>query len=205
MSLLTERLPDSIEVCGVRWPIDPDFRLMVELECAVTSREGLDGKALGALLERFYPRGVPPVPEEAVDALLWFYRCGTGEPGEGGPGGEARSYGFDQDGEALYASFLQAYRIDLTVDPVHWWQFRRLMFGLPAETPFAQRLHYRTADTSSMGREQKKHYARMKKLFAVRENARAGETLAQRDQRMLAYIDRRFAEVDGGKDREQGK
>ena len=70
------------------------------------------------------------------------------------------------------------------------------MFGLPADTPFAQRLHYRTADTSGMGKEQKKHYSKMKQLFAVREPARAHETLAQRDARMRAYVERRFAEVD---------
>ena len=81
---------------------------------------------------------------------------------------------------------------------VHWWQFRKLMFGLPSETPFAQRLHYRTADTSGMSKEQKKHYSKMKKLLAIREKACAGETLAQRDKRMLDYVEQRCAEVGHG-------
>lgn len=201
MSLLTRRLPRHVEIRGGRWPIDPDFRLMVELETASTSPAGLPAERLGDLLERFYPQGLPPDPEKAVDSMLWFYRCGKEDEREGGgTASHARLYDFEQDGEALYTSFLQAFRIDLTVDSVHWWQFRRLMFGLPADTPFAQRLHYRTADTSSMGKEQKKYYAKMKRLFAVREPARAHETLEQRNARMRAYVERRYAEVERGKD-----
>lgn len=198
MSLLTEQLPDYVEAGSARWPIDPDFRLMVELESAVTSPEGLGGESLAGLLARFYPKGMPPDPEMAVDGMLWFYRCGKeDEPEGGGAAGHTRLYDFEQDGEALYTSFLQAFRIDLTSDSVHWWQFRRLMFGLPADTPFAQRLHYRTADTSGMGKEQKKHYAKMKRLFAIREPARVHETLEQRNARMRAYVERRFTEVAG--------
>lgn len=201
MSLLTQRLPRFVEIRGTNWPIDPDFRLMVELETAVTSPAGLSTERLGDLLERFYPQGVPPDAEGAVESMLWFYRCGKGDEREGaGSASHARLYDFEQDGEALYTSFLHAFRIDLTVDSVHWWQFRRLMFGLPADTPFAQRLHYRTADTSGMGKEQKKHYAKMKRLFAIREPARTHETLEQRNARMLAYVERRYAEVECGKD-----
>lgn len=200
MSLLTDRLPAYVEADGARWPIDPDFRLMVELESAVTSPDGLNPEALAGLLARFYLQGAPSDAAVAVDRMLWFYRCGKeGEEEDGGSSGKARVYDFEQDGEALYTSFLQAFQIDLTADAVHWWRFRRLMFGLPPETPFAQRLHYRTADTSFMGREQKKHYANMKRLFAVKDRARTHETLAQRDARMLAYVERRFAEVERGK------
>ena len=131
--------------------------------------------------------------------MLEFYQCGKETEMEGNGGSvKGRVYDFDQDAEALYTSFLQAYRIDLATDGVHWWAFRQLMFGLPADTPFAQRLHYRTADTAGMGKEQKKHYSRMKRLLALREPARAHETLAQRDARMLAYVERRFAEVERG-------
>jgi len=199
MNLLTDRLPACVEADGARWPIDPDFRLMVELESAVTSPNGLEPGMLEGLLGRFYPQDIPPDPEAAVDGMLWFYRCGKKEEGgNSGHSGKSRAYDFDQDAEALYASFLQAFKIDLTTDNVHWWQFRRLMFGLPPETPFAQRLHYRTADTSSMGKEQKKHYAKMKRLLAVRECSHAHETLAQRDARMRAYVERRFSEVGHG-------
>lgn len=200
MNLLTDQLPVCIEAGGARWPIDPDFRLMVELESAVTSLGGLEPGVLEELLGRFYPKGIPPDPEAAVEGMLWFYRCGKEEEGgDHAHSGGSRAYDFEQDAEALYASFLQAFKLDLTTDRIHWWQFRRLMFGLPPETPFAQRLHYRTADTSSMRGEQKKHYAKMKRRLAIRERSHAHETLAQRDARLLAYVERRFLEEGHGK------
>lgn len=202
MSLLTERLPESVESGGERYAVNPDFRLMVELE--TTAEDGLASDALEDILWKFYLQNPPSDPEAAVSGLLWFYRCGKEEAEEGRVSGRTRVYDFGQDEEALYTSFLQAYRIDLSVDAVHWWAFRRLMFGLPADTPFAQRLHYRTSDTSGMGKEQKKHYARMKKLYAIRQRASGRETLAQRDARMLAYVERRFSEVDGGQAGEKG-
>lgn len=204
MSLLTERLPDCVEVCGMIRGIEPGFRLMVELENAVTSADGLSPDAMENLLLRFYRKELPPDMEEAVEKMLWFYRCGKEKSGEGGSSGRSRAYDFEQDAEALYTSFLQAYRIDLSMDTVHWWRFRRLMFGLPADTPFAQRLHYRTADTSGMGKEQKKHYSKMKRLYAIKEQSSKRETLAQRDARMLAYVERRFVEVSRGQTGEKG-
>lgn len=203
MNLLTERMPDSVYACGRIFPVDPDFRLMVELENAAVSADGLPAEVMWDLLQRFYRKEPPQDPEEAVEGMLWFYRCGKDDAGEGGASGKSRAYDFKQDAEALYTSFLQTYNIDLSSSEVHWWKFRRLMFGLPADTPFAQRLHYRTADTSGMGKEQKKHYGKMKRLYAIREQARCGETLAQRDERMLAYVNRRFSEVCRGKTREK--
>lgn len=198
MSLLTERLPSSVEAAGEARAVDPDFRLMVELEAAAASAEGLVPEQLEALLRRFYRQEPPPGPEDAVEGMLWFYRCGREEQGGKGAATGPRAYDFGQDAEALYTSFLQAYRIDLSADAVHWWKFRRLMFGLPADTPFAQRLHYRTADTSGMGKEPRKHYGKMKRLYAIGAQSRRRETLAQRDARMQAYVERRFAEAERG-------
>lgn len=204
MNLLTEQLPDAVEVCGRSWSIEPDFRLMVELENAVASAAGLAPETLEDLLWRFYLENQPLDAEAAVEGMLWFYRCGAEEKEGNGAPGQSRAYDFEQDAEALYTSFLQAFNIDLSTDTVHWWQFRRLMFGLPADTPFSQRLHYRTANTSGMGKEQKKHYSKMKNLYAIRQSSHSRETLAQRDARMLSYVERRFAEVNHGQNGEKG-
>jgi len=86
MSLLTRQLPRQAEVGGRLRPIDPDFRLMVGLEEAVNSPEGLTSEALGELLGRFYPQGLPPDGAGAVEGLLWFYRCGDREEQKEGGG-----------------------------------------------------------------------------------------------------------------------
>ena len=200
MSLLTERLPCEVEVAGLAWPIDTDFRLMVEFETAIFTQQGDDlAELLAELLTRFYCGQLPEDIEAAMDRLLWFYRCGEQEEEKEAKGGKAkRVYDFDQDAEALYTSFLHAYQLDLTTATIHWWQFRRLMFGLPAETPFSRRLHYRTADTSGMGKEERKRYAKLRNLYAIRERPGKRETLEERNARMQAYVRRRFMEVEDG-------
>ena len=90
MSLLTERLPDSVEVGGREWPIEPDFRLMVELENLVMHDNGEDlAGPLAALLQRFYRGRIPGDVEAATDQMLFFFRCGQKVRGQGGPQAQA--------------------------------------------------------------------------------------------------------------------
>ena len=49
---------------------------------------------------------------------------------------QKQSIDFDKDGEFLYASFMQAYQIDLfkLQGSLHWSQFKSLLNGLPSNT-----------------------------------------------------------------------
>lgn len=188
-----EHPPEAVWVGGGQVAIDSDFRLFVAFETAVL-RE--DQNAPAELLARFY-LGEVPSNLAAVNAFLNFYRCGDRERSESGPPSQQsrRCYDFEQDTEVLYCSFLEAYHIDLYADRLHWWNFRKLMFGLPADTPFMTRLHYRTADTSGMSRGEKKRYAELKKKFAIQGKPGSSPmTLAERDAWMKDYADRRFKE-----------
>lgn len=201
MNLLTERLPCEMEVGGRSHAIDPDFRLMVELETAVLrGADGGLGVRLAELLQRFYKSALPVDIEAATDQMLWFYRCGKSEEtGAPGSGTSKRVYDFEQDAEALYTSFLQAYQLDLTTSPVHWWLFRKLMFGLPPDTSFSKRLYYRTVDTTGMSREERKRINKLRALYAIQECPGKRETLDERNARMQAYVRRRFMETSNGR------
>ena len=132
-----ETLPDTVEVGGCVYRINADFRVGVALE---TEMHSADPDAAG-LLTLFYPEGIPEDVQAAADKLLWFYACPEGAQDDDDPPAvqrSARLYDFVQDADALTASFQQAYGIDLERDRLHWWKFRRLMFGLPPETPFMQ-------------------------------------------------------------------
>lgn len=189
------RLPMSVEIGGRSLPIDPDFRLMVHLETAILRERQ---KAVAQAMLRFYRGRLPTDLDGAVAALLWFYRCGRAEPLEGGAAaGRNRCYDFRQDADALYASFRQAYHIDLHQDALHWWAFRTLMFGLPEDTPFSRAVHIRTVDTTDMSREDRKRYSKLKRRFALSE-AEKHMTLEERDAWMKAYVARRFAELEAG-------
>lgn len=190
MSLLTDRLPETVAIGGADWPINWDYRVGIQFEQAVLAgcRDPM------ALLRLYYPK-VPQDLNAAVERMLWFYRCGDGEaeaPGEGKPA--KRTYDFDRDAEAVYTSFLQAYGIDLTRAELHWWKFRRLLAGLPVESAFMQRIYYRTADTRGMGREQRRQVEKMRALYAL-DGRGPDQSLEARDAWMKEYVARRFAEA----------
>lgn len=188
-----EQLPDTVEVGGARVRIDPDFRVGVAIETEMLT----DAPDVDGLLCAFYPDGVPQDVEAAADRMIWFYAHTdeTGQDGETPRGSSARWYDFTQDADALLASFQQAYGIDLERDSLHWWKFRRLLFGLPPETPFMQRVHYRVADLDKLPKEQRRHYRKMRCLYALRQPERRKMTAAERDAAMKARVQRRFEEA----------
>ena len=188
-----ERLPDSVEIDGEQVRIDPDFRVGVAIETELLSQS----PDVYGLLTAFYPDGIPTDVEAAADKMIWFYaHTESAEPNEDAPKSKGgRWYDFTQDADALLASFQQAYSIDLERDNLHWWKFRRLMFGLPQDTPFMQRVHYRVADIEKLPKEQRKHYRKMRRLYALKQPERTKLTAAERDAAMKERVRKRFEEA----------
>lgn len=193
--ILTDRPPETVKVGGRSYTINTDFRAGIELEQEIV-HGGVDA---AHLLSLYYPVGIPADVSAAIDTMLWFYRCGDTDTAAAEDRyyrpARKRGYDFDQDADALYASFQAAYGIDLTKADLHWWAFRGLMAGLPVDTPFMQRIYYRTVDTKGMSKEQRRHVLEMRKRYAIK--SRPGEvlTLEEHDRRMRDYVDRRFAET----------
>lgn len=193
-----ERLPESVDIDGKSVPIDSDFRVGVAIETELLT----DEPDVEGLLRAFYPDGIPFDVETAADRMLEFYSHMDGADSEDKEQkhSSARYYDFSQDADALTASFRQAYGIDLEQDTVHWWKFRRLMFGLPPECQFMQRVHYRTADIEKLPKEQRKHYRKMKRLFAIKQPERRKMTAEEHEQAMKERVRRRFEEAKARKE-----
>lgn len=190
-----EHLPDTVEIGGKPVRIDPDFRVGVTIENELLT----DEPDVEGLLRAFYPDGIPADVEAAADRMIWFYahtdEAGN-EAGDTPHGGMARWYDFAQDADALMASFQQVYGIDLERDSLHWWKFRRLMFGLPGDTPFMQRVQYRVADLDKLPKEQRRHYRKMRRLYTLKQpEKRHRMTAEERDAAMKARVRRRFEEA----------
>lgn len=185
-----QALPESVEVGGAERPINSDFRVGVAIETEV-----LGGSPdVAGLLLSFYKGVIPEPVEEAVEKMVWFYSCAP-DVGAGKESKEARSYDFAVDADVLLASFLTAYGIDLTTASLHWWAFRRLMLNLPHDTPFMQRVHYRVADTKKMTGDQRKHYKKMQKLYALKKHTGQSMTVEERDAALLEKMRKRYEEA----------
>lgn len=196
-------LPETVEVNGRTVPVETNFRMGIAVEQELLTREEPD---LAGLLARFYPDGVPADLPAALEAMTAFWRGAdeTAETPKAAPAGKGgRWYDFAQDADVLLSSFLTCYGLDLSTVRLHWWTFRRLMLNLPADSPFMQRVHYRVADLSKLGKEERKRYRKLKELYRVREpirrrtGARGGaEEMRQRTLKRYEEA-RRHAEEQG--------
>lgn len=184
-------LPKSVEVDGEEYLIDTDFRMGVAIEIDSLS----ENPDVIGLLEAFYLGNIPNDPRKAVDCMLRFYSSHNEETHKQKEKGaeKARWYDFTQDVDALTASFLDAYGIDLSTACIHWWTFRRLMLNLPPETPFMQRVRYRTADIKKLGKEEKKLYKKMRALYAIKDSQKATTTVEEREAALRERIRQRTA------------
>lgn len=173
--------------------INSDFRLgvSIDLECGEADPD------IPGLLLLFYNGSVPPPVEEAAEEMIRFFAHQEegGSQGDGESGGK-RAYDFAQDADALMASFLDTYGLDLSTAKIHWWTFKRLLCNLPAETPFMRRLYYRTADMKKMSKAERKHVEKMRRLYALkRPSAAEGKTGQEMAEEYREKMRKRYEEA----------
>lgn len=190
-----DQLPTTVEIDGYAYPIQYDFRFGVSLEQEVVSRNEPD---VAVLLSAFYPHGVPANVEAAAEKMLEFYQ-GYADPDKFTSGDQAKGkqYDYEADADALIASFLDCYGIDLTVDQLHWWTFRRLMLSLPDDSPFMERVRYRVIDISKLDKKLQPHYRKMRSIYALKSRPENGSlmTVEQRDAALREKIRKRYEEA----------
>lgn len=192
MNILIDRLPSVVMVGGVRYQIETDYRAAVAFELLVDSGE----ENLYRLMAPFYPHGFPET-EEAVEAALWFYRCGEDMPQEK-PKKKPRSYSFEADAETIYADFWHYYNIDLSNEALHWWTFRALLAGLPDESGYKQRAYYRTCELKGLPKAEQERIKRIRNMIAIKKENSGKMTLEERNALMLEYAAKRSEETKGG-------
>jgi hypothetical protein len=134
---LTEQLPHDFNGCA----LETDFR--VALVFFREYAEWEESERAQKTLDMFFPHGVAGEPEQVGEFLRWYLSCGDVPEDDDEEEAEAKpidkSYDFVEDSAKIYASFIQAYQIDLTTARLHWWSFMALFRALPEDT-FMQRV-----------------------------------------------------------------
>lgn len=192
MNILIDCLPRSVRIGGREYAINTDFRACVAFEIMVEKGE----KDLVKLFRPFYPNGLPHDAEGAVNAALWFFRCGEPEPEE--KTHSKKGYSFAVDSGAIFADFWRFYNIDLSEEGLHWWTFRALLSGLPQESEFKERIYYRTCDLKDLPNKEKKRINEIRKAIEIKNENGGKMTLEERNAMMLAYVARRTSEAQKG-------
>lgn len=182
-NLLIDELPKTLTVCGVEKEINSDFRTAILFELLMDDKGVPDDQKGMQAIQLFFPE-MPRTKEEVrecIDGILWFYRGGKrqneymrnkekkqAEKRRKGITDDA-IYDFNYDDDYIYAAFMQQYGIDLnSVGYLHWWEFKALFKSLTNQTEFVKIMEYRGMEiTSGMTQEQKSHYKKMKKIYAL--------------------------------------
>lgn len=199
MNILTDELPDSVNIGGRDWAIRTEFFRGVAFELIMQddgmSHEEKIQEALGVFYDE-QPRDI----QGAVNGILWFYRCGKAQEKAKGGGASSvkKAYCFEQDGDYIFSAFYAVYGIDLTTSNLHWWAFRALFFGLPADCEIKKIIGYRTADTKEMSKAEKKRFKKLREIHALKnkKSVNSAMSLAERDKRMKDYVAQRYAEME---------
>ena len=182
MNVLMDDLPCTVSVANVEIPINTDYRTGILFEQTLSDPAMPDDEKLITILNLYYGEAVFPLlddmdkVQEALNGIMWFYRCGAEETAESeteeDTSGKEPPFSYEHDAGYIYAAFIEAYGIDLTKNRLHWWQFRALFLGLPEPVLFCRIMGYRTMEIpAKMPKEKKEFYQRMKRIYRIPESA----------------------------------
>lgn len=159
--------PKALTIGGKKYRIYTDYRIWMNFEEKLIKSDNISFLDIISLI---FVLELPPVDlfEEAVEQILWFYRCGKSAVNDSNGNSGKQIFDYDFDAGYIFAAFLQQYKIDIGEIDIHWWKFRALFLALPEDTEFVKIMGYRSISISSkMTAEEKAFYTKMKKLYAI--------------------------------------
>lgn len=173
MNILLNRFPNTIQIHEVDYVIHTDFRIGIKFEMMMLDPALSYMDKIIQALSLYYPV-VPTDINEAIEQLLWFYRCDiTSSIAENKKSSSSNEqmFSYEQDQYMIYTAFLLYYQIDLnTIEHLHWWKFKQLFNELPDESKIKKVMMYRSIHiNSNMSKEQKQFYADMKSIYRLKD------------------------------------
>lgn len=161
--------PKYIEVKGIRYPINTDFRIALECEEIVKSDIGDYEKALAVIYKLFGEKALNDFDnqEEILNLAVKYLWCGKSK--EGLINDDEPSMDFKQDEGYIKASFRSDYQIDLDNEKMHWWEFNDLLGGF-TENSIINRVRYvREEPLKDKKGEELQRWLKMKAQVALKQ------------------------------------
>nr|DAE09602.1 MAG TPA: hypothetical protein [Siphoviridae sp. ctDtx1] len=171
MNILVDLLPIAVEIDNKNYEINSDFRTSILFELLMQDKSIGEEDKIFMALQLYYPV-IPENINEAIEQMLWFYRCGkdiTKSKGNGKGKSVTQIYSFEYDDDYIYAAFIDQYNIDLQdIEYLHWWKFKAMFKALKEDNEIVKIMGYRSMDISKIkDKEQKAYYNKMRKLYEI--------------------------------------
>ena len=140
LDLTKKALPNVVTMNGVPFSIYTDFRKWIRFEIEVSQmKKATDTIDVSYLFVNDKPRFID------LTTLFEFSRPQNDLPRSSGRESHAKAFDYAKDGDLIYASFMQAYGIDLfEVEDLHYHKFLALLMNLPEGTAMRDVMGYRT-------------------------------------------------------------
>lgn len=169
-NVLLDPLPTEYE----GFPIDCDFQIGIQIMQVLDDEELSEQERLGTALSLLFltedKNGNPlPVPDlrTAAEGLVWFLTDWNHDHNTKADKERVTDYDIDQ--WRIYSAFRQHYGINLNTDKLHFWEFMGLLTTLP-ECAYTRVIDIRAKKiTSKMGKDEKKAYTELKKVYALEQ------------------------------------
>lgn len=185
MNLLTDELPETLEIDGKSYRINTDFRDCLRIIMAFEDNELTMSEKQYILLNNLY-LDMPEDTEQAVLSGIKFLNGGD----EKAEGSGKKLYSFSKDANFVFAAFKQTHGVDLQIENMHWWKFLTLFMDLGSDTVFCNLVNLRNKVKSGKATKEEKAAAReMGSIFEVPELDT--RTLEERE------MERKFLEAIG--------
>lgn len=192
--MIITKPPTSIDVEGLSYEIDADFRTMIEIEHLLMDKEVTEEQKFFAkeimdydgsitfeqacknakyyeALKLFFKRSIPGNLQESMEKLVWFYGCGKTDINQHGKKDKKQLYSYKYDFDYINAGFLQDYKMDLfDTDFLHWWKFVSLFSALKDDCKIREIMGYRGADLKDLDKEDRKRVKEMQGAYALPKN-----------------------------------
>lgn len=171
-SILTNKLPVDVNINGVLYKINSDYRTSIIFAKLIEENE-LTEDIIMKTLELYYPK-IPLDVDQAINYIFWFYTCGKSEDENNNSkptGNNKKIYDYEEDSAYIYSAFLSQYKIDLQdIEYLHWWKFKALFESLNEDNEIVKIMQYRSMDLSKIqDKEQRKFYKKMKEIYKLKE------------------------------------
>lgn len=171
MNILVDLLPNTVEINNKEYEVNSDFRTSILFELLMQDNSIGEEDKISMALQLYYPV-IPEDINEAIEQMLWFYRCGKDiikSKGNGKGKSVTQIYSFEHDDDYIYAAFMDQYKIDLQdIEYLHWWKFKAMFNSLKEDIKIVKIMEYRSMDLSKIkDKEQKAYYKRMKDLYEI--------------------------------------
>lgn len=172
-NILLDELPQYTN-SGLK--IRTDFRESIKFELLMQDHNlSEEVKIMQALQLYYYDISKITDVRQAVQDILWFYRCGKTIENSNKEDYEERQedakqiYSYEFDDEYIFSAFMEQYGIDLNeIKYMHWWKFKSLFNSLNENTQFVKIMGYRNMNVAKIkDKEMKAHYKKMQKLYEL--------------------------------------